>query len=264
MPAGVVVEGVRVSYPGRRRRATVTALEEVDLTVADGEFVALVGPSGSGKSSLLRVLAGLAAAESGTVEVLGGPPAAAAKAKRIGLVPQSPALLPWRSVLDNVRLPAQVNRRASSHAGADPEALLRAVGLGDVLGRRPHELSGGMRQRVAVARAFALEPGLLLMDEPFAALDELTRQSLWHQLLDVWQAHRATVVFVTHSVVEAVTLADRVVVLSGGTGRPGRVQATIDVPLPRPRPHDVELGDAHRDAVRAVRAALGGAGADGG
>ncbi|HET9690057.1 MAG TPA: ATP-binding cassette domain-containing protein, partial [Acidimicrobiales bacterium] len=146
--AGVLVEGLTVAYRAGRAGPSV-AVDGVDLRVGDGEFVALVGPSGSGKSTLLRVLAGLVTPDAGRVEVLGGTPAAAAAAKRVGLVPQSPALLPWRSVLDNVRLPAEVNRRARPPAATDPVALLEAVGLGAVLHRRPHELSGGMRQRVA-------------------------------------------------------------------------------------------------------------------
>jgi NitT/TauT family transport system ATP-binding protein len=251
---GARLAGVTKAYrSGGRRPQVVTALDGVDLDVAGGEFVALLGPSGCGKSTVLRILAGLTAADGGTVDVLGGTPEQAAAGRRLGLVPQAPALLPWRSALDNVRLPSQVNRRAGAPAGPDPADLLRSLGLGDALDRRPSEMSGGMQQRVAIARAFVLAPSLLLMDEPFSAVDELTRESLRYSLLDVWQAHRATVVFVTHSVTEAVTLADRVVVM---TARPGHIRASVPVELPRPRPPGIELSDAHRRIEQLVRSHL--------
>jgi NitT/TauT family transport system ATP-binding protein len=252
---GVRLRGVSKAYRSGRRSPPIAALAGIDLDVAGGEFVSIIGPSGCGKSTLLRVLAGLVEPDEGTVEVLGTDPQRAAAAKQLGLVPQSPALLPWRSVLDNVRLPFQVNRgagRAVEGVG-DPTAILEAVGLGDVLDRRPDQLSGGMQQRVAIARAFVFGAALLLMDEPFSALDELTREALRHQLLGLWQAHRSTVVFVTHSVTEAVTLSDRVVVMSG---RPGQIRAVVPVGLPRPRGTDIELSDAHRAVEATVRAEL--------
>jgi NitT/TauT family transport system ATP-binding protein len=251
----IVVSGVDKTYRGPA--GPVPALAGVDLDLPRGVFTALVGPTGCGKSTLLRLVAGLDTPDSGSVTVFGQSPRAAAARKAIGVVPQSPALLPWLSVEANVRLPLRVNARAERarrDAGAaprpDPVELLRRVGLGDALARRPHELSGGMRQRVAVVRAFALQPEVLLLDEPFSAVDELTREALQLQLLELWQATRTTVLFVTHSVREAVTLADRVVVMGA---RPGHVASTTTVDLPRPRDARVLLDPrmhAHEDDVR--------------
>jgi NitT/TauT family transport system ATP-binding protein len=207
-------------------------LRDIDLAVDAGHFITLIGPSGCGKSTLLRLLAGLDEPDQGAVTLFGGSPDAARRAKGIGLVAQRPALLPWLSVLDNVTLPQRVNRRRRAAPGPDAAGILAAVGLGDVLHRKPHELSGGMQQRVAIARAFALAPRLLLMDEPFAALDEFTREALQVQLLALWQRWRTTVVFVTHSIREAMLLGDTVVVMAA---RPGRVLATRVIDLPRPR-----------------------------
>ena len=256
----LVVSGVTKTHPGRS--GARRALAGVDLVLPRGVFTALVGPSGAGKSTLLRILAGLDEPDHGSVAVFGQSPAAAAARKAVGLVPQSPALLPWLSVLDNVTLPLRANRRAEAARRAtgraaprpDPVELLHRVGLGAVLGARPHELSGGMRQRVAVARAFALAPEVLLMDEPFSAVDELTREQLQVVLLELWQGSRATVLFVTHSLREAVVLADVVVVVAGPDGDGGRVVGAVDVDLPRPRRADVLLDPrlhACEDAVRA-------------
>jgi NitT/TauT family transport system ATP-binding protein len=247
---GVVMEGVTKRF--RSRDVVTTAVEDVSLNIEPGQFVTLIGPSGCGKSTLLRIAAGLTDADEGTVSVFGDSVRVACKRKHIGLVSQTPALLPWRTVLDNVRLPLQLNRKArgpsSSHgdeAPSDPEAILAAFGLsGDVLSRRPAQLSGGMQQRVAIARAFTFRPSVLLMDEPFSALDELTREVLRHELLAFCQRERTTVLFVTHSVTEAVLLSDVIVVMSAG---PGRVQAVVPVDIPRPRGDSVEFGeDFHR------------------
>ncbi len=250
--AGVVVDDVsKVFGPAGRR---VDALDRFSLDLRRGEFVTVIGPSGCGKSTLLRVVAGLLPADRGRVSIFGETVEHAAAAKHIGFVPQSPALLPWRSVIDNVRLPAQVNRRAPAGPDVrDPEELLRAFGLGSVLDRYPSQLSGGMQQRVAIARAYVFGPAVLLMDEPFSALDELNREVQRHELLDFWQANRKTVLFVTHSVPEAVTLSDRVVVMSA---RPGRVHAVIDVDLARPRRDAVESTPAFHELVERVRDAL--------
>ncbi len=230
------------------------ALRDISLEVPRGRFTTLIGPSGCGKSTLLRVVAGLTGADEGSVSIFGEGVAVARRAKHIGYVPQSPALLPWRSVLGNVRFPLEVNRRAP-RAGPSrlPEAILEAMGLGAVLQRRPEELSGGMQQRVAIARAFAFDPALLLMDEPFSALDELTREALRHQLLALWQEDQKTVLFVTHSVTEAVVLSDDVVVLSA---RPGSVHAVIPIPLARGASAREEGSEPVQALERAVRAAL--------
>ncbi|WP_373694882.1 ABC transporter ATP-binding protein [Kineococcus terrestris] len=237
-----------------------TALSHVDLDVPRGRFVSVIGPSGCGKSTLLRLVAGLEQPDAGTVSVCGEPPVRAAERKMVGFVPQVPALLPWLDVLGNVRVLERVNRRAPRRAGrggapVDPVALLERLGLGGLLHRRPHELSGGQRQRAAIARAFALRPDVLLMDEPFSALDEFTREAVQLQLLDVWQEHRTTVLFVTHSVSEAVLLSDTVVVMA----RPGRVEAVLDVELSRPRHHDQLDSAAMHEMEHRVRVALGSA-----
>ncbi|MGW0832640.1 ABC transporter ATP-binding protein [Streptomyces prunicolor] len=222
-----------------------TALDDVHLTVPPGRFVSLIGPSGCGKSTLLRLVAGLEQPDLGEVLVHGVTPADACAAKMIGLVPQSPALLPWLSVLRNVTLPQKINRGAGKRreriadfaerqAAAVPDMteLLVKAGLGDALHKLPAQLSGGMRQRAAIVRAFGLQPDVLVMDEPFSALDEFTRESLQDQLLDLWEELRTTVLFVTHSVSEAVRLSDTVVVMAPN---PGRIVESIDVDLPRPR-----------------------------
>jgi len=247
----IVVDGVRKSFGGGGR--SVVALDDVSMSVRRGEFVTVIGPSGCGKTTLLRIVGGLLGVDSGTVSIFGEPVTRAIEAKRIGFVPQSPALLPWRTVLDNVRLPLEVNKRAggtAEHQTADPVAVLESLGLGRVLDRRPAQLSGGMQQRVAIARAFVFDPPILLMDEPFAAVDELTRESLRHELLSIWQSNKKTVLFVTHSIPEAIALSDAVVVMSP---HPGRIQRIIPVGLPRPRGDLVETTDAFHDLEREVR-----------
>lgn len=246
----VTVDQVTKVFPARG--GAVNALVDVQLSVQRGEFVSVIGPSGCGKSSLLRIVAGLLRPDTGSVSIFGDDPSAACAKKQVGLVPQTPALFPWRSVLDNVRLPFQVNRHR--HVGGDPPLdpveVLDALGLGAATNRRPGELSGGMAQRVAVARAFVFGASLLLMDEPFSALDELTRESARQQLLALWQQHRKTVLFVTHSVTEAVLLSDRVVIMTPG---PGRLAGEVTVDLPRPRPPGVELTEELRAAELAIR-----------
>ncbi len=252
--AALQLSGVRLDY------GDVRALDGIDLEVRRGEFVVVVGPSGCGKTSLLRIAAGLLPPTDGSVRVLGGSADAAQAGKRLGLVAQTPALLPWRDVRANIALPESVNRSANGPAAAaDPEALIRLVGLEGFERARPHELSGGMQQRVALARALVVDPDLLLMDEPFAALDEITREQMRYELLRVWShapgagATAKTVLFVTHSVTEAVALADRVVVLSP---RPGRIAAEMTIDLPRPRRPDDERAPAFLDAVDRIRALL--------
>jgi len=238
---GIVIDGVRKTY-GSGDRALV-ALGGVDLTIPAGRFVSIIGPSGCGKSTLLRAIAGLEEPDAGTVSVFGATPDEACAAKMVGLVPQAPALLPWKNVLQNVTLPHRVNRRAErrrptsagtadASAAPDLEAMLREVGLGDALHKLPAQLSGGMQQRVAIVRAFGLRPDVLLMDEPFSALDEFTRETLQEHLLDLWDEYNTTVVFVTHSVTEAVRLSDTVVIMAP---RPGRIVDVVDIDLPRPR-----------------------------
>ncbi len=215
-----------------KRFGDLVALDDISLTVRGGEFITLLGPSGSGKTTLLRIIAGLEQPSAGDVVIEGASATAARAAKLIGWVPQSPALLPWRTVEANVNLLTQVNQSANRPDPVDTAALLDRVGLAGFKKALPHELSGGMQQRVALVRAFALGAPILLMDEPFAALDEITRFEMRHLLVDLWQSSGAAVVFVTHSLAEAAYLSDRVAVL---TSRPGRVSAVHDITAPRPR-----------------------------
>jgi NitT/TauT family transport system ATP-binding protein len=220
--------GVSRTFAGRS--GTVEALRDIDLDVADGEFVAVLGRSGCGKSTLLRLVAGLLAASAGDVVVSGE--RVAGPRRDIAMMFQRPALLPWRSVLDNVLLPVQIfGRRKAAHRDRAHQ-LLDLAGLGGFERRLPHELSGGMQQRVALCRALIAEPRVMLMDEPFSALDALTREELSGELQRIHMDNGATIVFVTHSIDEAVLLADRVVVLSP---RPGRIREILDIKIPRPR-----------------------------
>lgn len=209
----------------------LTALEGVNLTIAQHEFVAVLGPSGCGKSTLLRLAAGLIRPTAGQIRVFGHP--VTQPRDDVGIVFQQATLLPWASVLDNVVFPARHMRgRVSAQDRDHARAILETVGLAGFEKRLPGELSGGMQQRVGIARALFLNPDILLMDEPFSALDALTRDAMGYELLRLWQSSPKTVLFITHSIPEAVLLADRVVVMSA---RPGRVIADLPVPLGRPR-----------------------------
>ncbi len=212
--------------------AGTEAVRGLTLTVTDGAFVALTGPSGCGKSTVLRMAADLTTVSSGTVRVCGQPPVEARRQRQLGMVFQSPVLMEWRTVADNVSLPLEIAGVPRDVRRRQAEEVLELVGLRDVVDRYPHQLSGGMRQRAAIARALVTRPKVLLMDEPFAALDEITRERLNLELLRIWADTGVTVLFVTHHVEEAVFLSDEVVVLSA---RPGTVADRIPVPLPRPR-----------------------------
>ena len=226
----VSCEGVSVRFTSER--GTVTALQNIDLTIARGSFLTLLGPSGCGKSTLLRVMADLVAPSSGRVLVMGGAAQAARQSRQIGFVFQDPALLAWRTVLDNVSLPLQVGGGKALPGARSPQELLALVGLTGWEKAYPHELSGGMRQRVAIARALVSGPRLLLMDEPFGALDEITRDRLNEELLQLWETTGTTIVFVTHSIYEAAFLGQSVLLLAA---RPGRVREQVPVTLPMPR-----------------------------
>lgn len=229
MPESIRVD--RLSKIYRSRDGTeVEALREVSFTVGRGEFVSIVGQSGCGKSSLLKILAGLLAKTAGTISIegreLSGP------RNDIGIMFQKPLLLEWRRVLDNVLLPVEIYRLDRKEYAAKAHRLLGTAGLADFIGKYPFELSGGMQQRVALCRALVAEPSLLLMDEPFGALDTLTRQKMGFELLRLWEEWKSTVLFVTHDVDEAVMLSDKVLVMSS---RPGTVLGTFAIDLPRPR-----------------------------
>ena len=245
------MHGVRRLYE-QADLAELIALDDIDLTIEPGTFVSIIGPSGCGKSTLLRLISGQESADAGKTTVCGLTPKEAAEAKAFGFVPQSPALLPWLSVLGNVTLPHKVNRR-SDRGRPDLEAMLREVGLGESLHKLPAELSGGMKQRTAIVRAFGLRPDVLLLDEPFGALDEFTREALQEQLLELWEQTRATVVFVTHSISEAVRLSDKVVVMAP---RPGRITDVIDIDLPRPRHQELLTSPEFHAYELALRSSL--------
>ena len=250
--------GIRVEQLGHRfhrRGREVHALHDISLEVAPGELVSLLGPSGCGKTTLLRAIAGLLTPSEGSVQVGDSTPERARRSKHVGWVPQSPALLPWRSVRDNITLLDEVNRgaRRPTRRDTSTDDLIARVGLVGFEAALPHELSGGMRQRVALARAMALDPPLLLMDEPFAALDELTRTDMRHLLLDVRGTDGATCLFVTHSIEEAVLLSDRVVVLSP---RPGRICGIETIDLPRPRRVGIEDDPVFHAHARRLREIL--------
>jgi len=232
----------------------IAALRDIDLTVGDGEFVAIVGPSGCGKSTLLKILAGLLPA-TGTA-MLNGTPVSGPR-RDIGMVFQSPVLFPWRTVLDNALLPVDVQQLGRDRMVERAKSLIALVGLSGFGHRYPWELSGGMQQRVALVRALIHDPALLLMDEPFGALDALTRESMNVELQRIWLDRRKTVVFVTHSTSEAVFLADRVMVM---TARPGRIGDVLKIDLPRPRTLDVMTGETFGAYVRRIRAGLNAGG----
>jgi NitT/TauT family transport system ATP-binding protein len=248
--AHIVAKGVAVEFilDGRRQRV----LQDIELSVPKGSFVSLIGPSGCGKSTLLKVLAGLITPNAGSVSVAGVAPQAAAKARKIGLVFQDATLLPWKNALENAAFlletadasikPSVVNERAA--------AMLRLVGLEGAENKRPSQLSGGMRQRVAMARALALDPEVLLMDEPFGALDAITREEMSECLLDIWQRTGKTVVLVTHSIDEAVLLSREVHVM--GTG-PARIIETLPIRLPDPRTEDCHADPAFTAAEGRLR-----------
>jgi NitT/TauT family transport system ATP-binding protein len=254
--SAIAIDGVTKGFGSGESRTV--AIADISLSIDRGQFVTVIGPSGCGKTTLLRIVAGLLDVDHGSVSIFGATIQQAIAAKQVGLVPQSPALLPWRTVLDNVRLPLQVNKNPGgekSRTSADPRAVLEAFGLGDVVDRRPAQLSGGMQQRVAIARAFVFDPPILLMDEPFAAVDEMTREVLRHELLSVWQANQKTVLFVTHSIPEAIALSDVVVVMAP---RPGRIQSVVPIDLARPRGDLIETTPAFHDLERRVRVELRG------
>jgi NitT/TauT family transport system ATP-binding protein len=238
---------------GRGDQVATVALEGIDLDIRSGEFVSLIGPSGCGKSTLLRIIGDLITPSSGTVVVNGKPADRARRDRDYGMVFQAPVLFDWRTVEDNVKLPLEIQGASAAKRTARAKEMLDLVELGDFLGHYPYQLSGGMQQRVAIARALAFEPEILLMDEPFGALDEMTRERMNSEVLRIWERTGTTVVFVTHSIPEAVFLSSRVVVMSA---RPGRITKIIDIDLPRPRNEDTRETRRYFELVTAVREAL--------
>jgi NitT/TauT family transport system ATP-binding protein len=258
--AGPVVHLADVDKTFSRGDRVVTkALEGIDLDVDRGEFVSLIGPSGCGKSTLLRIVGDLTAPSSGTVRVNDKTAEQARRDRDYGMVFQSPVLFDWRTVEDNVKLPLEILGWDADRRSARAKEMLDLVELGDFLKHRPFQLSGGMQQRVAIARALAFSPSILLMDEPFGALDEMTRERMNGEVLRIWEQTGTTILFVTHSIPEAVFLSSRVVVMSA---RPGRITEIIDVDLPRPRNDDTRETRRYFELVTAVREALRRGGGD--
>jgi NitT/TauT family transport system ATP-binding protein len=246
----LLLKGATKRYPVVS--GALTAFEDISVAVERGEFVAVVGPSGCGKSSLLRVVAGLAGLSDGTCAV-GGEPMSGPR-RDVGIVFQSPLLFPWRTVIENVMLPVDVQKLDRARYLEVARQLLGLVGLSDFERAYPRELSGGMQQRVGIARALVNDPTILLMDEPFGALDAMTREHMNVELQRLWLERRNTILFITHSIPEAVFLADRVMVM---TPRPGRVAEICDIDLPRPRPLDIMTDPAFGEYVRHIRSYFG-------
>ena len=242
------IEGLEKTYVSKAGR--VTALAQVDLTIRENEFITLVGPSGCGKSTLLKLIGGLIRPSRG--RLLHDGVALTGPARDVGVVFQEAVLLEWRSVLDNVLLPAEILGLHWTKARARAMHLLNVVGLSGFERRFPRELSGGMQQRASICRALIHNPSVLLMDEPFAALDAMTREELGFELMRIWDTDKKTVIFVTHNITEAILLADRVVAMSP---RPGRIAKIVDIALPRPRTVDMEFSPqfkCYSDQIRAV------------
>jgi NitT/TauT family transport system ATP-binding protein len=253
---GIDISNISKVFTGERR---VEALQDISLKVEPGEFLVLVGPSGCGKSTLLRLMAGLLEPSRGEIVIGGKTPKQAQIDVDLGFVFQDPVLFPWLKVIDNVKLPDRILGARNPLRGTNPDAyarqLLADVGLAGFEASYPEQLSGGMKQRVALARSLVYQPSILLMDEPFGALDEFTRDKLNILLMQIWEKIGATVIFVTHSIQEAVFLADRVVVLSP---RPGRIARVADVPYGRPRDFDIRYEEPFIELVAELRHLLTG------
>jgi len=256
----VRLDGVSMVFGAEGSGRRVEALRDIDLAVARGEFISLIGPSGCGKSTLLRIVGDLIAPTGGTVTVNGKPARRARLDRDYGMVFQAPVLFEWRTVQKNVELPLEITGVPAKERAEKARSMLNLVELSEFGGQRPWQLSGGMQQRVAIARALALDPAILLMDEPFGALDEMTRERMNFELHRIWSQTGTTVIFVTHSIPEAVFLSTRVVVMSA---RPGQIATIVPVDLPRDR--DVETREMERyfRLVTEVREALRAPGVEG-
>lgn len=250
--AMIEARGISKTFLQARFKRSVAVLENIFLSVRQREFLSIVGPSGCGKTTLLHILAGLLSPSDGCVLINGKP---VVPGRDSAIVFQNPALLPWRAVTNNISYGLECLKADSRQARSKAESLLELVGLVGFGHHYPHELSRGMQQRVSLARALAVDPEFLLMDEPFASLDPQTRDAMQRELLTIWERSQNTIIFVTHQVSEAVFLSDRVVVLSGS---PGRVRSIVDVHLPRPRNPSVKYSEAFKEYEHHVQAFLGG------
>lgn len=246
----ILIKNVSVKFPDKNGVGEVTALSNVNLDIKEGEFIALLGPSGCGKTTLLRCIADLLDPTEGAVIIEGQKPRDIRLQKKFGIVFQSPVLYEWRTVHKNIEMPLELMGMKKIDRKARVEKMLNLVGLTKFAKSYPHELSGGMQQRVGIARALAIKPQILLMDEPFSALDEFTKEKLHMDLLRIWGKTNKTVIFVTHNIQEAVFLSDRVVVLSP---HPGRVSAVVDIDLQRPRDLSIKESPEFNALVSKVR-----------
>jgi NitT/TauT family transport system ATP-binding protein len=246
----IELHGVSMTFGSGQADSLVRALDGIELEIGSGEFVSLIGPSGCGKSTLLRLIGDLLQPSAGLIQVNGKSPRQARLSREYGIVFQQPVLYEWRTVTQNVQLPLEVMQVPVEERRVRAARLLQLVGLTEFANRYPWELSGGMQQRVSIARALSFKPSVLLMDEPFGALDEMTRERLNRELLRVWSGTNTTIVFVTHSIAEAVFLSDRVVVMSP---RPGRIEAIVDADLPRPRDSTTRDAPRYFELVAEVR-----------
>ena len=249
----VRLDGVSMVFGASGSGRQVEALRDIDMVVGRGEFVSLIGPSGCGKSTLLRIIGDLVSPTAGSVTVNDKPASRARLDRDYGMVFQAPVLFDWRTVQKNVELPLEITGTPARERAAKARTMLELVELADFGGQRPWQLSGGMQQRVAIARALALDPAILLMDEPFGALDEMTRERMNLELHRIWGQTETTVIFVTHSIPEAVFLSTRVVVMSA---RPGRISTIVPIDLPRDRSFETREMERYFKLVTVVREAL--------
>ena len=246
----IKIENLIMKYPNKNGGEPVTALQNVNLDIKQGEFISLLGPSGCGKTTLLRIIADLLQPTDGKITVRGETPRDIRLKKKYGVVFQNPVLYDWRTIRRNICMPMELMGMKREERTKQVTKMLDLVGLQEFGKRYPYELSGGMQQRVGIARALAIDPEILLMDEPFSALDEFTREKLHVDLLEIWRKTNKTVIFVTHNISEAVFLSDRVVVLSP---HPGRVSAVIDIDIPRPRDMDSKQTSEFYDYITKIR-----------
>ncbi|MFH1123967.1 MAG: ABC transporter ATP-binding protein [Pseudomonadota bacterium] len=248
--AFILIRDLRKEYRTRSAEK-VLALEDVNLSISENEFVTVVGRSGCGKSTLLKLIAGILPASRGEISINGIP--VSEPRKDVGMVFQSPVLLPWRNVIENILFPIEIMKLPAGEYQAKARSLLDLVGLSGFENKVPRELSGGMQQRVSICRSLIHDPNILLMDEPFGALDAMTRDELGLELTRIWQQEKKTVLFVTHSIPEAVFLGDRVIVMSP---RPGRVVKVVPIHLTRPRSIDMEFTEEFKNYVLEIRESI--------